>query len=376
MSEISDHLMGNEEKILQDLEKIVNMESPSTDKVLLDRTAEYLAEYGKRMLGVEPEILRNENAGNNLLFNIPGDPGREPILILTHYDTVWPEGTLKRMPFNIEGNIITGPGVFDMKGGLIQGFWAVRSVLEKGKMERPVRILITSDEELGSESSQKLIEQEASKSCCVLVLEASKDGMVKTGRKGVGRYEVKVIGKAAHAGLDHKSGISAVDELSRAILDLHSMTDYEKGTTVNAGVISGGTRSNVVAAEACAEIDVRVETLDEASRIDKLINGLKPHREGARIMVSGGLNRPPMERNEKNVGLYEKARAVAKTIGLDLKDCVVGGASDGNFCSALGIPVLDGMGMVGGNAHAEGEFVYRDTIVQRTILLALFLGTL
>lgn len=376
MIDLSEYLEENQKSILEDLENVVNLESPSTDKVLLDRAAEYIAHYGERMLDIRPEIIRNEISGNNLIFSIPGSSSEKPVLVLTHYDTVWPEGTLKKMPFKINENIITGPGVFDMKGGLVQGFWAIRAMLKRNGIRRPIRILCTSDEELGSESSQKLIEEEARKSCCVLVLEASKDGMVKTGRKGVGRYEIRITGKASHSGLDHKSGISAVDELARAILELHSLTDYEKGTTVNVGVISGGTRSNVVAGEAWAEMDVRVETLEEASRIDQIVKALKPHNEGARILVTGGLNRPPMERNDGNVDLYLKAREAAKGIGLDLKDCVVGGASDGNFCSALGIPVLDGLGMVGGNAHAEGEFVYKDTIVQRTLLLVLLLESL
>lgn len=373
MNTIQEYLEENEERILQDIEKIVKLESPSTDKMLLDRAAEYIASYGESILGIKPEIIQNKNAGNNLIFNIPGSGNDDPVLILTHYDTVWPEGTLEKMPFKIDGNIMTGPGVFDMKGGLIQGFWAVCSLLREGPIKRPIKILVTSDEELGSESSQKLIEKEASGSCAVLVLEASKDGMVKTGRKGVGRYEIRVTGKAAHSGLDHKSGISAIDEMSRIVLELHSLTDYGKGTTVNVGVISGGTRSNVVAAEATSEVDVRIETRDESDRIDSIIRGLSPHNSGAEIAVTGGLNRPPMERNSKNVKLFQKAREVAKTIGLDLRDCVVGGASDGNFVAALGLPVLDGLGMVGGNAHAEGEFVYRDTVVQRTILLALLL---
>ncbi len=376
MAELSEFLKENESRILKDLETLVNLESPSTDKILLDRTASYIAEYGKRMLDLDPLVVENGQAGNNLIFDLPGSEVGKPVLILTHYDTVWPEGTLLKMPFNIEGNVITGPGVFDMKGGLIQGFWALKSLSQDTGIKRPVRILCTSDEEVGSEASRELIEKEASAAECVLVLEASKDGMVKTGRKGVGRYEIRVVGKAAHAGLDHKSGISAIDELSRIVLELHSLTDYNKGTTINVGVINGGTRSNVVAAEAWCEVDLRVESLEEADRIEKIIRNLKPHNDGARIVVSGGLNRPPMERNEKNVNLFLKAKTVAASMNLELKDCVVGGASDGNFCSALGAPVLDGMGMVGGNAHADGEFVYRDTIIERTTLLALFLKSL
>lgn len=376
MDRLDDYLNSNEESILSDLRRLVELESPSTHKALLDKTAEYIAEYGHRMLNIKPEIIQNDNAGNNLVFNIPGSSEDEPVLILTHYDTVWPEGTLEKMPFNIDGNILTGPGCFDMKGGLIQGFWALSSLLKEKRINRPVKLLVTSDEELGSESSQALIEREASRSHAVVVLEASKDGMVKTGRKGVGRYEIKVIGKAAHSGLDHKNGISAIDELSRIVLQLHSFTDYGKGTTVNVGVMKGGTRSNVIAGEAVAEVDLRIENKEESERVDQLIRKLKPYKEGTRIEITGGLNRPPMERNEKNVNLFLKAKEVAKPLGIDLQDCVVGGASDGNFCAALGVPVLDGMGMVGGNAHAPGEFVYKDTIVPRTILLAHFLETI
>lgn len=368
--------MESSGSILDDIETLVRMESPSTDKTLLDRTAHFLSEYGKRMLGVSPEVIKNENTGNNLIFRVNCESGEKPLLILTHYDTVWPEGTLQHMPFNVEGNMVTGPGVFDMKSGMIQGFWALKVLHENNLLKIPVTFMCTSDEETGSEHSRELIEKEALKSRSVIVLEASKDGMVKTGRKGVGRFTVEVRGKAAHSGLDHKSGISAIDEMARIILELHSMTDYDRGTTVNVGVISGGTRSNVVAGEAHAEIDLRIETMAEADRASKQIFNLKPHIDGATVTVTGGLNRPPMERTEQNVNLFKRAKKVAAILNIDLEDCVVGGASDGNFCSALGIPVLDGMGAVGGNAHAEGEYVLKDTIAQRSALLALLIQEL
>lgn len=373
MDNVVESLVSNSENMVRDIETLVQMESPSTDKVLLDRVAAYLSEYGGRMLGVPPEMVRNSEAGDNLIFRVNAESKGKPVLILTHYDTVWPQGTVQHMPFSIDGNVITGPGVFDMKSGVIQGFWAMKILLDLGLLKIPVTFMCSSDEETGSEHSRALIEKEAKNSSCVLVLEASKDGMVKTGRKGVGRFTVEVAGRAAHAGLDHKNGISAVEELARTVLELHSMTDYGVGTTVNVGVIRGGTRSNVVAADAFAEIDVRIETMAEAERISRQILGLKPHIAGAELKISGGLNRPPMERTEKNVDLFLKARKAGKIMGIELEDCVVGGASDGNFCSALGIPVLDGMGAVGGNAHAKGEYVLKDTIAQRSALLALLM---
>lgn len=373
MENVISRLTENSDSILKDIEVLVNLESPSTDKTLLDKTSVYLSEYGRKMLGVTPEVIENEDAGNNLIFRVNEGSKEKPVLILTHYDTVWPEGTLQRMPFNIDGNMVTGPGVFDMKSGMIQGFWALKILKENGLVHIPITFMCTSDEETGSEHSRDLIEKEALNSQCVIVLEASKDGMVKTGRKGVGRFSVEIHGKAAHSGLDHKSGISAVDELARIILELHSFTDYERGTTVNVGVVDGGTRSNVVAAEAHADVDLRIETMAEAERVSKLIFNLKPHVQGTTVKVTGGLNRPPMERTEKNVELFNKAKQAAVPLGIDLEDCVVGGASDGNFCSALGIPVLDGMGSVGGNAHAEGEYVLKDTIAQRSALLALLI---
>lgn len=373
MEEAIRELLDSTDQMVDELRMLVESESPSTDKAMLDRTAGIIADYGKRMLGSDPEIVDNPNAGRNMIFRLNSSGEGKPVLILTHYDTVWPEGTIERMPFSVDGNTITGPGTFDMKSGIVQGFRALNSLLNHGLLSKPVTVLCTSDEETGSENSRALIEEEARKACCVIVLEASKDGMVKTGRKGVGRFTLEVTGKAAHAGLDHKNGVSAIEELSRLIMELHIMTDYSKGTTVNVGVVSGGTRSNVVAARARAEIDLRIETMAEAERVSGKIFNLKPHLMGSSITVSGGLNRPPMERTEGNVKLFEKARMVAEEIGIGLEDCVVGGASDGNFCSALGVPVLDGMGAVGGNAHAEGEHVLKDSIAPRSALLALLL---
>lgn len=376
MSEIVKFLEENKENMLKDLEKLVTMESPSTDKDLLDKAAEYIASYGYAMLGVKAEIIQSEKAGNKVIFRIPGNSDKKQLLLLSHFDTVWPKGTLERIPFKLEEGVITGPGVFDMKGGLIQGIWALKAAMEKGRLNRPVALLCTSDEETGSESSRKLIEEEASKSEAVLVLEASQNGMLKTGRKGVGAFRIFVQGKASHSGLDPEKGISAIEELARIILDLHSMTDLQKGTTVNVGVIKGGTRPNVIAAEAQGEVDLRIATMSEANRVIPLILNLEPHNKAAKLRIEGGLNRPPMERTEGNLKLFALAKEVGKKLGMELEECTVGGGSDGNFCSALGIPVLDGIGTVGGGAHAENEHLLYDTMPLRAALVAELIGVI
>lgn len=356
--------------MLEDLRKLVNLETPSTDKKLLDKAAEYISSYGKSMLGVDGEIIRSEISGNHVIFRIPGESDLKPVLLLAHFDTVWPEGTIERIPFSVENDIIRGPGVFDMKTGLIQGIWAISAAMRKGKLKRSVTLLCNSDEEIGSTGSRELIEKEASRSEAVLVLEPSVDGKLKSGRKGVGDFQVTVIGKAAHAGSEPENGISAIDELAKIIIDLHAMTDLQRGTTVNVGVISGGTRSNVIAAEAHAEVDLRVTSITEGERMIRTILNLQPHNKGARLEIKGGLNRPPMEQTDGNLKLFAIAKGIGKELGLELEHCTVGGGSDGNFCSALGIPVLDGVGTVGGGAHAENEHAIYSTMPQRTALVA------
>src|SRR5579875_3479471 len=268
-----------------------------------------------------------------------GDP---PTLLLGHYDTVWPAGTLARMPFHIDGNRAYGPGSFDMKAGIVQGFWALRALRETNN-DPPVVFLLTSDEETGSHGSRSLIEREAAAAERVFVLEPSHQGALKTARKGVGQYRITITGRASHAGLAPQDGISAIDELAHLILRLHALSDAGTGSTVNVGVVSGGTRSNVVAAEATADVDVRFFTQSDADRLPEAIESLPPTNQGITLRIAGGINRPPLERTAASGALFEQARAAAARLGFDLAEVAVGGASDGNFCSALGVPVLDGL---------------------------------
>ena len=339
------------------------MESPSFDKPLVDKFVRFV---GSRFaeIGGEVAYVAADRFGDHLLVRFPG-PSVGRILLLGHTDTVWPAGEIERRPFKIENGRALGPGVFDMKAGILL-MWMVA-----GGLSTSVTVLLTSDEEVGSNSSRALIESEASQARAVYVLEPSlPGGVLKTARKGVGRFTVKAIGKAAHAGIDPAKGINAIEELARQIIKLQTMTDVARGTTVTVGVVQGGTRSNVVPAEAAAEIDVRITSIEEADRVTKAIKALASELPGARLEIRGGINRPPMERTSDTARLFETARKVAAGIGIDLKEASTGGASDGNFTSALGIPTLDGLGPIGDGAHAVEEWVDVESLPQRAALLA------
>ena len=346
------------------LGEMVSMESPSYDKELTDRFVEFLA--GKfQEIGGDVDIVPAAKVGNHLRVKF-SDASSHRVLLLGHTDTVWTAGEIAKRPFKIENRRATGPGVFDMKAGILL-MWMAMRVLKA----RPLTILLNSDEEIGSSSSRSLIESEASQCGAVLVLEPSlPGGALKTARKGVGRFTVKAIGRAAHAGIDPGKGVNAVEEISRQILKLQQMTDSTRNTTVTVGVVQGGTRPNVVPAEAAAEIDVRIASIDEAGRIAAMIKALSPELPGARLEIRGGINRPPMERNTETDRLFGAAREIAAEFGLDLKEGSTGGASDGNFTSAIGIPTLDGLGAVGGGAHAIDEWIEIDSLPQRAALLA------
>jgi glutamate carboxypeptidase len=279
---------------------------------------------------------------------------------------VWPAGELSKRAFSIEDGTARGPGVFDMKSGIVLSIMALRSLTD-----RPVTVLLTSDEEAGSSSSRALIEAEASRCRAVLVLEPSlPGGALKTARKGVGRFTIKAIGRAAHAGIEPEKGVNAIEEISKQILKLQRMSDSRRGTTVTVGVVQGGTRSNVVPAEAGAEIDVRVTTIEEAERIAHAIKSLDAELDDARLEIHGGITRPPMERTEDTARLFRLAQDLAAQIGMDLREGATGGASDGNFTAALGIPTLDGLGAVGGGAHATDEWVDIPSLPERAALIA------
>src|SRR5215218_6076035 len=371
-----EYLEEHRNDMLEDLQRFVEMETPSTNKRLLDHFAEFLTSYAGSAAGGRAEVLPTEGSGNNVRVRWGREDGERAILLLGHHDTVWSEGTVEEMPFGVADGVATGPGVFDMKCGLVQGFWAVRALREVVGVNRPVAFLCNSDEEIGSPNSRALIEEEARRAHTVLVLEPSLEGALKTARKGVGRFRIRVEGRPSHAGLNPEAGISAIEEMARLILELHSHTNLETGTTVNVGVIKGGTRYNVVAAEASAEVDVRAVTAAEAERIEEIIYTLDSHHPEATVSVEGGQIWPPMERTEKTEELFEHARLLAGELGFDLREGLAGGASDGCLCAAVGAPTLDGLGAVGGGAHAADEHVDVESIPSRTALVARLIETL
>ena len=368
-------LQEHEEEMLEDLRLFVEQETPSTEKKLLDDFARFLAGYAATV-GGRAEILPAVGSGDHVRIRWDDEGSGLPIFLLGHYDTVWAEGTIKEMPFGVRGDIATGPGVFDMKCGLVQGFWAVRALREVVGIERPMVFICNSDEEVGSPTSRALIEEEARGAATVLVLEPSLGGALKTARKGVGLYSVRVTGRPSHAGLDPEGGISAIEEMARLVLELHGHTDHRSGTTINVGVIGGGTRYNVVAAEAFAEVDVRAVTVAEAERMNEILLSLEPQHGEADVRVEGGVIWPPMERTAKIAELFNHARSLAGEIGFDLEEGLAGGASDGCLCAALGVPVLDGLGAVGGGAHAVDEHAEVASMVPRAALVARLLETL
>jgi glutamate carboxypeptidase len=370
MNDLLPHLTEQLPHGLKLLEQMVSMESPSFEKPLVDKFVAFVGAQFKA-IGGDVEFVPAEKFGNHVRVRFPGTAGSR-ILLLGHTDTVWPAGEIEKRPFKIENGRALGPGVFDMKAGILL-MWMALDALQKvrGTLGRPVTVLLTSDEEVGSNSSRALIEEEASQSSAVLVLEPSlPNGVLKTARKGVGRFTVKAIGKAAHAGIDPLKGINAIEEISRQIIRLQQMTDVARGTTVTVGVVQGGTRSNVVPAEAAAEIDVRITSIEEADRITKTIKALKPELEDARLEIRGSINRPPMERTAETARLFETARRIAARMNIDLQEGSTGGASDGNLTSAIGIPTLDGLGAIGDGAHAVHEWVDIESLPQRAALVA------
>lgn len=375
-----DYFQPRQEEMLDVIRQLVTQETPSSDKARLDAFAAFLAQ---RLLsaGAVAEILPNAERGNHVRarFGPAFDPNSKikPALILCHYDTVWAVGSLETHPHRIEAGKAYGPGIFDMQSSLMLAEYAARATRDLAlKLPRPVTILITSDEEVGSLTSRALIEAEALQSAYVLVMESPlPGGMLKTSRKGVGSFTVEIIGRAAHAGVEPEKGISAIQELAHQILALHKLTDMEKGTTVNVGVVQGGTVSNVVAPHASAKIDVRSWTQAEADRVTQAILGLTPVTPGATLQASGGWNRPPLERSA-TAALFARAQEIGRTLGLELAEGGTGGGSDGNFTGALGIPTLDGLGVPGHGAHADHEHIEIDQITGRAALLTALLAEL
>jgi len=379
MSVLLDHFAARRESILKSIGELVERETKSREAARLDEIARFVADQ-LRGIGGRVELFPQPGYGTNVRagFDFDHDRPAHRVLVIGHLDTVWPIGTLERKPFRItpDGRA-HGPGVFDMKSGIAIAIEALRTIVtQRLATKRPITLLLTCDEEIGSKTSRSLVEEEAKNAAAALVLEPPiTGGVVKTGRKGIGEFTVRAIGRAAHAGLDPGKGINAIVELAHQTLRLAALNDFERGITVSVGLIEGGTAMNVVPAEASAKVDVRFWTPDDCERVVSAIRGLEPVLAEAQVEVTGGINRPPMPRSEKNIALYEHARDLAAELGFDLRDEVVGGGSDGNFTAALGVPTLDGLGVDGAGAHAEHEHIIIDDIPRRAALLTRLMQT-
>ena len=373
----------------QFLKLLVETESPSHDKTAVDRVGAIVAEEARK-LGAQVEIIPNIETGDHVLARFhpshlhspalaPGASVHQEqvsvslhpsILFVCHMDTVFPLGTIQKTPFREEGDKIFGPGTLDMKAGIVISLSVIAEAQKQG-LDRPVTLLCTSDEEIGSHTSREHIERLAKESALVLVMEgALLDGALKTWRKGVGEFIVKTKGRAAHSGGDHQAGRNAIEEMAHQVIAIQKLTDYSKQTTLNVGVIHGGTVSNVVPEEANIEVDVRVMQPGEWERLEVEMQKLKPVLDGTSIEITGGLNRPPMPFDDTMKATFEKAKSIAEGIGMNLTAGGTGGASDANFVAPLGIPVLDGMGAVGEGYHSEREYIFAESLEQKAKLIA------
>jgi glutamate carboxypeptidase len=365
-------------EMLSALRRFVTAESPSLEKVPADRCCALIAaEWRKTEARVER--LAQKHRGDHLRISWQPRPHRakQQLLVLGHYDTVYATGTLPNMPFRVAGGKAYGPGTFDMKAGIVQALFALHALREtKTSLSKRIVFLWTSDEEIGSESSRKLIEAEARRSEAVFVLEPSLGprGLLKTSRKGVGEAEIIVQGRASHAGLAPEKGVNAIHELALQIARIREWNDPRRGVTLNAGIVAGGTRVNVIPDRARAVVDLRASTIADMRKVEGRLRALRPVLLGARLTIRGGFNRSPMER-KVSAELFARAKSLAAQMGLSLGESAAGGGSDGNLTAALGIPTLDGLGAVGDGAHSPGEYVLIKTMPARAALLAALLAT-
>lgn len=379
MDPILAHVRTLQPEIVSLIRQFVECESPSDDPAAVNRFVDLVAETVSPFAAVK--TVRGGQFGKHLVcrMHLAGHRKTGQVLALGHSDTVWPAGTLRTMPFREADGRLWGPGTLDMKAGIAFFCFAVRALRDLD-IPAPSHVLLqlNSDEEVGSPSSRALTEANAARSKAVLVLEPGTglSGKLKTARKGVGDFTVTVRGRAAHAGVDFSAGASAVLELAHQITSIAGFTDLARGITVNPGVISGGSRSNVVAAEATAKVDIRVPRLRDAPRLEKRFRSLRPVDKRCTLTVEGGLNRPPLERSPGIVSLFRAAQKLARDLGVELEESSTGGGSDGNFSGALGIPTLDGIGAAGEGAHAAHESILIDRIADRTALIAKLLATL
>ena len=356
--------------LIETIVALVGAESPTTDRDAANRCGRLVSALAREQ-GAEIEWVPSQSCGDHLLARFGGGSD-DQVLLLGHFDTVWPVGQLARMPIREAEGRLHGPGIYDMKGGIGIGLLALRALAATGRLsERRVTMLLTADEERGSTTSRGLIEDEARRSGAVLVLEPGlPGGGVKTGRKGCAEFDVRIRGVAAHAGIDPSRGASAIDELAAQIAAIGALRDPARGVTLNVGIVEGGSRSNVVADSARAVVDVRAKTMADARQLEEAMQALRPTVAGTVVKVSGGFNRPPFERTPAVARLYEAARAIAAELGRELGEGSTGGGSDGNFTGALGVPTLDGLGAVGDGAHALDEHVLTADLTWRAALVA------
>ena len=364
-------------QMLATLRRFVTVESPSLEKAAADRCCGVIAaEWNKHATRVERTAQKHRGDLLRITYATNKSRPSSQLLVLGHYDTVYSTGTLAKMPFRVKGGKAYGPGTFDMKAGIVQALFALQALQQAEiPLRKRIVFLWTSDEEIGSDTSRKLIEQEARRSDAVFVLEPAfgPKGFLKTSRKGVGEAELIVRGRAAHAGLAPQEGVNAIHELARQIARLERWNDPRRGISVNADIVEGGTRTNVIAERARAALDLRAMTLGDMRRIEKQLRGLRPILPGARVEIRGGFNRPPMER-KMSAELFARAKALGRQMGLSLGECSAGGGSDGNFTAALGVPTLDGLGAVGDGAHSAREHIVISSLAPRAALLAAFIA--
>jgi glutamate carboxypeptidase len=373
MDQFLAYAQSKQDELITLIREMVECESPSDDPAAVNRFVDLVAVRVAGLANVQTFLGGRFGKHLRMEFLLPGTKKAGQILALGHSDTVWPLGTLNVMPFKHEKGRLWGPGVLDMKSGIAFFLFAMRALRDLHiEVKRKVVLQLNSDEEVGSDSSRPLTEKEAKKSKAVLVLEPGTglQGKLKTARKGVGVYHVSAKGVASHAGVDFTAGASAILELARQIEKIAAFTNLKAGTTVNPGVIHGGTRSNVIAAGAHAEVDIRIARIKDGPGLDKKFKGLKPVDKRCKLSIKGGLNRPPMERTAEIAALFQTAKKLALEMGVKIDESSTGGGSDGNFTAAIGIPTLDGLGGVGEGAHASHESILVDRIADRTALLA------
>jgi glutamate carboxypeptidase len=362
-----------EPTLLDLIRQLVLAESPSDQKPAVDACMALAAAHAQA-LGARIKLHKQKHFGDILEARFGPKSASGRVLLLGHLDTVWSIGTLQSMPCRVRDGRLWGPGTLDMKAGVAMALTAIELLLEAGELNREIVLLLNSDEEVGSPVSRPITEKIASQCQAVYVLEPAQELAYKTARKGTGDWRIDIKGISAHAGVDFTRGASAVRELARVVETVSGWTDLKRGLTVSVGVAGGGTKTNVIPAEAWAEVDVRIARTADGARIERKFAGLKAMDKRCSLTVTGGINRPPMERTRGTVRLFEQARSLAAEIGLELEEAATGGASDGNLTSALGIPTLDGMGAVGEGAHARHESILIEHLAPRTALLAAMLG--